>query len=464
MATGGAPARSRGPGPARAASELEPAPGRTEGPGRSAVRPRGPGRRRYAFAEAEAHLEQGLALLGGLPASAEGDREELSLQSALGAVRMATRGYAATEVERAYTRALELASGTPQEPSVFPELWGLWALHLTRAELDRALELAVRLQTIAQTSGDRLQRLQGHHALWLTHFFRGELTAAMHHLDEGEPLYDPAADRGSALVYGQDAKAVALACRSMLLWSFGRIDEALEVIRRAEEHGRTLGHPMTLALVLMNAGWLRLLRREPEQCREQAEALFALASEQEAPFFIPNGLLLRGWALAQQGDLERGIADAEQGLALKTAMETGLGRTPNYAHLAVAKARAGRLLEARELIERSKALIASTGERYHEPEIHRLDAELVLAEAGGAGDPRSGARERAEALLHTAIECAARQGARTLELRALTSLARLCGRSAKGKEARARLAEMLAGFPQGFDTADLQEARRLVAR
>ena len=133
--------------------------------------------RRYAFAEAETHLEKGLALLGGLPASPERDREELSLQSALGAVRMATRGYAAPEVERAYTRALELSSGTPQEPSAFPELWGLWGMHLTRAELDRALELAVRIRTIAETSGDRLLRLQAHLALWMTHFFRGELAA-----------------------------------------------------------------------------------------------------------------------------------------------------------------------------------------------------------------------------------------------------------------------------------------------
>jgi DNA-binding winged helix-turn-helix (wHTH) protein/predicted ATPase len=419
---------------------------------------------RYAFVEAETHLEQGLALLGTLPASGERDGEELLLQSALGAVRMATRGYAAPEVERAYTRALELSSGTPEEPPSFPELWGLWALHLTRAELDRALELAVRIQTIGEMSGDRLLRLQGHHALWMTHFFRGEFAAAMHHLDEGEPLYDPVEDRGSALVYGQDAKASAISCRSMLLWSFGRIDEALEGIRRAEEHGRTLGHPMSLALILMNASWLRLLRREPRECREHAEALIAYATELGAPFFIPNGLLLRGWALAEQGDVERGIADAEQGLALKTAMETGLGRTPNYAHLAAAKTRVGRFTEARELIERSKALVTATGERYHEPEIHRIDAALVLAEAGGADGAPSEARQRTEVLLHTAIECARRQGARTLELRAMTALARLRQRGAKGKQTRAQLAELLASFTEGFDTADLQEARRLVGR
>jgi DNA-binding winged helix-turn-helix (wHTH) protein/predicted ATPase len=416
---------------------------------------------RYAFAEAETHLEKGLALLTGLPASPERDREELLLQSALGPVRMATRGYAAREVERAYTRARELSSAPPHEPLAFGELWGLWSLHLTRAELDRALELAVHMQAIAETSGDRLLRLQAHQALWLTHFFRGELAAALHHLEQGEPLYDPAEDRGSALVYGQDAKAVAISYRSLLLWSFGRIDQALEVTGQAAEHARTLGHPMSLALVLMNASWLRLLRREPRECAEQAEALIAYATEQGVPFWIPNGLLLRGWALAEQGDVERGIADTEQGLALMTTMETGLGRTTDYAHLAAAKARVGRFIEARELIERSKALVTATGERYHEPEIHRLDAELVLAEVGGADGAPPDACERAEALLDTAIDCANRQGSRTLELRAMTALVRLCGRRPRGREAHARLASLLAFFSEGFETADLQEARLL---
>lgn len=419
--------------------------------------------RRYAFAEAESHLEKGLALLTGLPASPERDREERSLQSALGAVRMATRGYAAPEVEQAYTRALELSNAPLHESLDFPELWGLWSMHLTRAELDRALELGMRMRTIAETSGDRRLRLQGHLALWMTHFFRGELAASLHHLDEGAPLYDPAEDRGSALIYGQDAGVLAISHRSVLLWSLGRIDEALAVTLQAVDHARTLGHPLTLALTLMNAGWLRILRREPRECQEQAEGLLAYATELGVPFWIPNGLLQRGWALAQQGELERGIADTEQGLALKTTMETGLGQTPHYANLAAAKARIGRFSEARELMERCNTLVVQTGERYHQPEIHRLDAELVLAEFGVAQAAPPDACERAEALLHAALDCANRQGARTLELRAATSLVRLCRSGTKGREARTRLADLLASFAEGFDTADLQEARRLVA-
>ena len=105
-------------------------------------------------------------------------------------------------------------------------------------------------------------------------------------------------------------------------------------------------------------------------------------------------------------------------------------------------------------------MVAANGERYYEAEILRLDAELVVTLAGGAP---SDARARAEALLHTAVECASRQGARTLELRAMTALARVCGRGVKGRQVRSRLADLLASFTEGFDTADLQEARRQVA-
>jgi predicted ATPase len=419
--------------------------------------------RRYAFAEAEIHLEKGLALLADLPSSAERDREEHALQSALGAVRVATRGYAAPEVERAYARALEISRTSPDTPSDFPELWGLWGLHLARAELDRALQLCARIETIADASGDRLMRLQAHHALWMTHFFRGELVAAFHHVETGEPLYDAAADRQSGLIYGHDAKAAAMSYRAILEWSFGRIDHALDVEREAVAHARALGHPMSLAFGLVNTGWLRLRRREPDAGAAQAAAVIAHAIEQQVPFWMAHGLLMRGWALSERGELGPGIADIEEGLASMGAAEAGLGRTAHYANLAAAKGRAGDLAAARALMEQAKALVAATGERYFEPEIHRLDAELVLAEAGGVARAPAKARARADASLHAAVECAQRQGSRTMELRITTTLARLRGHGATARATRARLADLVAGFTEGAGTADVADARRLLA-
>jgi adenylate cyclase len=248
-----------------------------------------------------------------------------------------------------------------------------------------------------------------------------------------------------------------------VLWAFGRIDQAVDVSRQAVEHARVLGYPMTLASAMIFAAWIRHCRREPDACFAEAEAVIAHATEHGLPYWMPIALELRGWALVERGELERGIGDLERGLGAWTA-GSGLGRSRHLANLAAAKARAGRLDQARALLEECKALATATGERYHEPEIHRLDAELVLAEAGDADRALSDARERAEALLYAASECASRQGARTLELRAMTSLARLGRRGAKARQVRARLAELLARFSEGFDTADLQEPRRLVAR
>jgi predicted ATPase len=375
---------------------------------------------------------------------------------------MATHGYAAPEVERAYARAVEIASVTRDAPPDFQELWGLWGLHLTRAELDSALEMCGRMQSIAEESGERHLLLQTHHSLWMTHFFRGELAAASRHIEEGEPLYDLVADRTSALIYAHDAKAAAISYRAILLWSFGRVDQALAVASEAVAFARTLGHPMSVAFVMVNVGWLRFLRREPEAGHEAAEAVITYAAEQQVPFWSAHGLLLRGWALAERGARVQGIADIEQGLASMAAIESALGRTAHYANLAMAKAGAGELGAARELMDRAKALVATTGERYHEPEIHRLDAELMLIEASGAKRTPRSVRERVEAALHASIACARDQGARTLELRATTMLARLGGRGT-ARASRASLVELLAGFTEGRDTADVMDACRLLA-
>src|SRR5262249_41519133 len=294
---------------------------------------------------------------------------------------------------------------------------------------------------------DRRKRLDAHQVLWTVRYLRGEFAAALRHLDEGEALYDPVEDRKSGLVLLHDAKAAALSDRSLVLWMLGHIDRALEVNRQAVEYARMLEHPISLAFVLTNAAVLRVLRRESDACRAQAETALAYATEQGIAYWVPYGMFLRGWARAEQGELEQGITDLEQGLASMIAMGSGLWRSFYYASFAAAQARAGHAREARDLIERAKVWVAATGERNYEAEIHRLDAEVTLAEAGGADRVSAAAAlGRAEALLETAIECAGRQGARTFELRATTTPARLRGRREPGARGRARLAEPLGGF------------------
>jgi adenylate cyclase len=222
---------------------------------------------------------------------------------------------------------------------------------------------------------------------------------------------------------------------------------------------------MSLSLAMSHATWIRLCRREPAGY-EQAEAVISYATAKGMPHWISSGHKMKGCALVERGSIAQGIAALEQGFAL-TVSEAGtdmVGDSYMWAVLAAAKARAGELAEARALMEHAKVMVSTKHERYQEAEIQRLDAELVLAEAGGVENAATSARERAEHLLGSAIECSRRQGARTLELRAATALARLSMRGENESRARSQLGELLGSFTEGFDTEDLKEARRVLEK
>jgi adenylate cyclase len=304
-------------------------------------------------------------------------------------------------------------------------------------------------------------RLVGNLALSTTHFFRGDLAAALAHTDVGDPSDDPSAFAHSAFAYGQDQKVVALAQKAILYWHLGHVDQALEISEQSIERGRQLGHPMSLAFAMAYADWLRILRREPQECRVQAEAVLSYAAIQGLPHWIPGALHSRGWALAEEGDLAGGIASMEEGLMRMAAFGAHLGRGPRLTDLAAAQRRSGNLAAARASMDQAKPMVVMTAERYSESEMFRVEAELLLAEAEAAGDAGNDARARAEELLEAGAVWANRQGSRTLELRALMALARLRRRGAKAQQARARVGECFASFSEGFDTADLREARML---
>ena len=420
--------------------------------------------RRHAAAEVEGHLEKALALLASLAPSPERDAEEMRAQSMLGAALTMTRGFAGPEVEAAYRRALELASAAPPERSMFPLLWGLMGFYIMRGNLTEACELADRMLVIADGSGDALMRMVAHHAKWTVHFFSGDFRATQRHLDEGEPLYDLVTDRNAALAFGQDQKVAALAHRAILEWYLGRIDQAVETSRRAVEHSHAVGHPIPIAFALLYDCWLRILRREPAACLETAEAVITYASDNGMPHWLPGAIHVRGWALAQLGEVERGMADIESALAVLTAVGANLGRGPRTFDLATLKAQLGRLDEARAILEDAKAVAARTGERYDDSEMLTFDAQLSLLEAGGAAAAPPAVREQAEATMQAAIDCAHRQGAIMLELRAVMALVKTFPERPSGGRARRRLAELLDALTEGFDTADLREASRLAGR
>lgn len=413
---------------------------------------------RHAFAEAETHLERALALLETLDDGVERERQELTVQSRLGAIRMVTRGYSAPEVGVAYTRALELAERATDGVPAFPILWGIWIYDVTGGELARALELAERNREIAYASGDRLLRLQAHHGLWTTHFLRGELHAALQHLDAGEPLYEP--DDGRAvLVYGLDAKTTALGYRALTACAMGDGDRAVGLMEDAVAHALALGHPSSVAQAMVFSAFVRLLRREPVAGLQHAEAALAYSATFELPFWMPNALVIRGWALVHAGRTDEGTAEWRRGAELWNRFRGVVGRTAYDAVSAEMHVQTGQLADARQAIERCKSRVATNGERYYESEVYRIEAALVLAEGGARGRAATAAKRSAAALLRRALDVAHAQGALAWELRAATALMRL----RPDDETRARLTTLVASFPKRAESLDLQEARGVLA-
>ena len=226
---------------------------------------------RSANEEAISHLTKGLELLKILPDTSERTHQELNLQITAGLAYMALKGYAAPEVARAYTRALELCRQLGETPQLFPVLTGLLRFYYVRAELQTARELGEQCLRLAQSAQDPALLLEAQRALGGTLLYLGELDSARTHLEQGLALYDSQQHRSLALLYGTDPGVVCLSYASNLLWCFGYPDQALKRSHEALALARKVSHPVSLAGALHWAAMLHQFRREGQAVQERAE-------------------------------------------------------------------------------------------------------------------------------------------------------------------------------------------------
>jgi predicted ATPase len=431
---------------------------------------------RSAPREAIDHLTKGLELLQALPDTPERRQQELTLQLTLGAPLVMTKGYAAPEVERTFARARELCQqigGDVQFPSV---LWGLWMFYLVRAELQSVQELGEQGLTLAQRGQDSTLFVLSHNILGLTRFFQGAFAPARAHLEQSQALFDPQKhllDRSYI-----DPELSGLLYTAQIVWYQGYPDQALQRIHQALSLAHKLASPHSLAFALNFAATVRYLRGESLAAREQAEAAIALCGEHGFLLWLAHGMILRGWALTRQGQAKEGSAQILQGLATWQAIGAELARTFFLALLAETYEHEGQAEEGLRVVAEALTQMDHTGERFYEAELYRLKGQLTLQRGSVASrqpavpTPPSltpntqhlppSAQADAEACFMTAIDIARRQKAKSLELRATTSLARLLHRQGRNEEARQRLAQIYGWFTEGFDTADLQEAKVLL--
>jgi class 3 adenylate cyclase/predicted ATPase len=429
---------------------------------------------RSANAEAITHLTTALELLQTLPETRERAQRELTLQLALVVPLRAMKGYASPEVEKSCARARELCQQVGETSQLLSALFGLWVVFLIRAELQRARELGEQCLRIAQEAQDSGFFMLAHWAIGETSLYLGELASARTHLEQGIALYDPQQHRSHAFQYGQDSGVFCLIHAAWTLWLCGYPDQALKRGHEARSLARELAHPNSLGGALSVTTFVHQFCRDKQTVSEQAEAVITLSTEHGLPFWLAPGTILRGWALAEQGQGEKGITQIHQGLAAWRA--TGAEAIcPHFlALLAEAYGKVGQTEKGLNTLAEARALVDKTGERVYEAELHRLKGELTLQQQSKVEShkskvpntqhltPSTQAEAEAEACFLKAIEIARKQQAKSLELRATMSLARLWQQQGKGDEARQMLATIYNWFTEGFDTMDLKEAKALL--
>ena len=429
--------------------------------------------RRYAYQEAVLHLTKGLELLKALPDTREQREQKLTLLIALGTALVAIKGYGAPEVEHAFSCAHTLCQQLDETPQLAWVLGGLHGFYLQRAEHQTAYELGERLLTLAQSRQDPPLLLQAHLTLGASLFWRGEAGPAQEHCRQ-ENVFCPAPlHQSHAFQTTADPRVMALAHATLAQQILGYPEQALKRGQAALALTRELAHPFSVAVALTFTAVLSQLRREPLAVHEGTAALIALSEEHGFPFWAAWERSLLGWALVEQGQGEAGIASLHQGLAGFLGTGSELGRPYVLALFAQAYGKTGRAQEGLGVLADALAVVDRTGEQCWEAELYQRKGELTLQQVNVQGskfkvdNPSSIIRiskieAEAEACFLKAIDIARRQDAKSLELRAVMSLSRLWQQQGKKTEAVRRLAEISDWFTEGFDTADLQDAKSLL--
>ena len=409
-----------------------------------------------ATAEAVAQLTLGQELLETLPEGEGRHHVELDLQITLGAALSAAKGYAAPETTRAYARARELCGKLGEERRLVPALLGLWGSYNARDELDAARDAAAQLLKLAEQKGDRGASILGHRSLGATLFGLGEFAAAREHLQQMLTLVSPEAELSFArLPY--DPGISGRAWLALTLSVLGYPEQSFAQANQALADAEHLKHHNTTSIVLSLRCSLAQFQRDHRDLAKHAEALRALAVEQNFAYWAGLGTYFQGWAQAVAGDVAGGIAEMRRGLAACQTTGAQAYVPYNLALLADMYRSAGDTLQARKLLDDALHRLAQTDARYCEAELLCIDGELKLAMSPADHDD-------AEATFHRAIELARKQQAKAVELRAALCLARAWTAQGKRREARNLLAPIHGWFTEGSATAYLTEAKRLIDR
>ena len=394
---------------------------------------------RSTLAEAIAHLSRGLKLIPSITDENLRVEFELGLQATLGLALTAAKGYAAPEVEKAYTRARELCNLVGEAPQLFPVLYGLFIFHWTRGQLQTARQDAEEMLSIGESLNDNSLIMIGHSALGSVDWHMGQNREAVDHLLKADRLYDEKVHAPLAIVYGQDYGVFTLCYLAFGLWSLGRHSPALKAGEGAVILARRIKHPFSLCAALALHAPTRIIRGEPEIALEMADECIKVAGEQGFAHWLAKATVYRGWARAKLGELADGLEEIHRGIAAWRAVGADVALAWHFSLLAEILTAASIPEDALRTTEEAFRWIATNGEhQWHSP-IHdrRGDAFRAVNQS-----------LRADEEYKAAISIARKQNAKWWELRATIGLARLWRDQGKRNEARELLAPVYGWFTE----------------
>ena len=407
---------------------------------------------RSANAEAVTYLRQGLNLASKLPPDRARMRHELRLLLALGPALQQVQGFGADEVETTYTRARELCEQVGEPVELFQTLWGLWLYTVGgKARFSEGPRIAQELLDLAERQGDTALLLEARHALSPTTLWMGEPAAARQHAEQGMALYDQERHRSLAFLYGGHDPGVCCQMHSALaLWILGYPRGALDRGRRGATLARDLDHPMTIANALPFLAAVQQLRGEVEDVQKLADSTIELSAAHGLPQWLTIGRMLSEWVRADRG---HGVAELQSAVDdYRSKGKFDFWESYFLTLLAAALLKHGAIDDGLRTVTDALRGAEQTGSQIYNSEFYRLRGELLLVRNPADASP-------AEAAFHRALVIARSQQAKSWELRAAFSLARLWRRQGKRDEAAQLLNGVHDWFTEGFDTADLREAK-----
>jgi predicted ATPase len=388
-------------------------------------------------------------------------REQIELQVALANTLMHTKGYAAPETKASLDEARSLieraeAMGEPPEDRLmlFSVLYGIWVANYFSFNGGVVRELAAQFLVLAEKQGATAPLIIGHRLMGMSFMCTGDIADGRAHLDRAIALYDPAEHRSLATRFVADARVGSLSFRSLAMWLLGYPEAALADADHALKDAREIGQAATLMVALATTPQIHVRCGNYATANSLADELVALADEKGAPYWKACGILYQGELFALTGK----ASDGAQMIKSAIAAVRSTGQTLMWSHLelmANVYAELGQFDDALRWLNEATAAVETTEERWWEAELHRTAGKIALM----SSEPDAA---RAEAHFERALAVARAQQAKSLELRAAMSMARLWRDQGKRQQAHDLLVPVYSWFTEGFDTLDLKQANALL--